>query len=64
MILSKAERDVEVTTGKSAGVKYLIQHILNEEQIKNIKKEKKWYESCVCDVDLRSIGLRIGPKVK
>ena len=45
VILSKAERDVEVTTGKSAGVKYLIQHILNEEQIKNIKKEKKWPEN-------------------
>ena len=35
-----------------------------ELEAENIKKEKKWYENCVCDVDLRSIGLRIGPKVK
>ncbi|KAK8803305.1 hypothetical protein WA158_000999 [Blastocystis sp. Blastoise] len=45
VILSQAAGDIQIANGKSNGVRYLIQHILKEDQIKYIKKEGKWPEN-------------------
>ena len=47
LIVSKASEDYSTSNGKEGAVKFSVEKILRNDQIKNLKKKKAWFDQII-----------------